>query len=377
MMRIQAQAILVSLSLSAGALLLAGCQRGAPPGADVGASAVQPEAVQAVATTGLDAASMAAMVEAAGELPRLRGLLVMRDGEVLAEHRFNGGPALDSAVNIKSASKTVLSALVGIAIERGVLEGVDQPVMSVLGADAPDSPDPRLAEVTVGHLLSMQAGLERTSGGNYGRWVASPNWVRYALSQPFEDEPGGRMLYSTGSSHIMSAMLTRASGRSTHALAEEWLAEPLGVQIPPWQRDPQGVYFGGNNMLMSPQGLARFGELYRTGGRVGDVQVLPASWIEESWHPRTVSPWSGDAYGYGWFLDEARGHPVKYARGYGGQMVYVVPSLGLTVVMTSNDAGDRDNVHQAGLNSLLADGIIPAAKIGARSVDTGPDLPDR
>ena len=320
-------------------------------------------------TTGLDAAMMAQTVAAAEELPRLRGMLVLRDGETLAAHRFNGGPPLDRPVNIKSASKTVLSALAGIAIERGVLTGVDQSVVSVLAKDAPAEPDPRLASVTVGHLLSMRAGLKRTSGEHCGRWVTSPNWVRYALSRPFADEPGGRMLYSTGSSHLLSAMLTRASGRSTHALAQEWLAAPLGVTIPQWPRDPQGVYFGGNDMLMSPEGLARIGELYRNGGKVGEQQVISPDWIRESWTPRTASPWSGNAYGYGWFITEARGHPVRFGWGYGGQMLYVVPDLGLTVVMTSDPSGSRDTPHVQALHRLLADGIIPAAEKGESAKD--------
>jgi len=205
-------------------------------------------------------------VAAAERLPRLRALLVLRDGQPLAEHRFHGGPPLDRPVNIKSASKSVISALVGIAIERGVLGGVDQPVVSVLRQDAPARPDPRLARVTVGNLLSMQAGLERTSGEFYGRWVSRPNWVRFALARPFVDEPGGGMLYSTGNTHLLSAMLTRASGRSTLALAREWLGQPLGITVPPWPADRQGIYFGGNEMRLSPRALARFGELYRLAG---------------------------------------------------------------------------------------------------------------
>ena len=353
------------LLIFATTLLAAACQQERAVQAPAAAPPAQSaEAPAPVITTGLDPALMAATIAAAEELPRIRSLIVMRDGEQLSANRFNGGPPLDQPVNIKSASKTVISALVGIAIERGVLEGPDQPILTVLADDAPANPDPQLADITVDHLLSMRAGLERTSGGNYGRWVTSPNWVRYALSRPFDDEPGGRMLYSSGSTHLLSAMLTRASGRSTHDLAEEWLAEPLGVRIPRWQRDPQGVYFGGNNMLMSPEDMARFGELYRNGGRVGDQQVLPATWIEASWTPRTASPWSGSGYGYGWFLDEAAGYEIKYARGYGGQMIYLVPALNLTVVATSDPSGDRDNVHQRGLNRLLTEGIIPAAEAG-------------
>ncbi|HEX8413884.1 MAG TPA: serine hydrolase, partial [Sphingomicrobium sp.] len=331
-------------------LLLASCGSAIEPSA-----AAQPQQTAARSTRGLNAATMARTVEAASRLPRLRSLVVLRDGETLAEHRFNGGPPLDRPVNIKSASKSVISALVGIAIERGVLKGADQPVLSVLRSDAPANPDPRLARLTIGNLLSMQAGLERTSGEYYGRWVSSPNWVRHALSRPFVDEPGGGMLYSTGNTHVLSAMLTRASGRSTHELAQEWLAKPLGISIPPWPRDRQGVYFGGNDMLMSPRALARFGELYRLRGMVDGRRILPASWIEQSWTPRTVSPWSGGRYGYGWFIGMAGNHPIRFAWGYGGQMVYVVPDLRLTVVMTSDSSGARDNGHIAALHALLAD----------------------
>jgi len=318
----------------------------------------------AAATRGLDAATMDRTVEAARQLPRLRALIVLRHGETLAEHRFNDGPPLDQPVNVKSASKSILSALIGIAIDKGVLEGVDQPLLSVLRDDAPPNPDPRLRQVTVDHLLSMRAGLERTSGPYYGQWVSSPNWVRHALSRPFVAEPGGPMLYSTGSSHLLSAMLTRASGRSTHALAVEWLGEPLGIRIPEWTRDPQGIYLGGNEMQLSPRALARFGELYRNQGRVGARQVIPEDWIEQSWTPRTVSPWSGNAYGYGWFLTGIGGHPVRFGWGYGGQMVYVVPDLELTVVMTSDSGVARDRGHILALHRLLAQGIIPAAEKG-------------
>ena len=346
--------------LAAISLVLTSCGAASEPASEAALQG-QPE----VQTTGLDAATMARTIAAASELPRLRSMVVLRDGEALAEHRFNGGPPLDRPVNIKSASKSVLSALVGIAIERGVLEGVEQPVLSVLRADAPDEPDPRLERLTVGNLLSMQAGLERTSGENYGRWVSSANWVRYALSRPFVDEPGGGMLYSTGSSHLLSAMLTRASGRGTHELAQEWLAEPLGISIPQWPRDGQGIYFGGNDMLMSPRAMAAFGELYRQGGVVGGRRILSAKWIEESWTARAVSPWSGGRYGYGWFVGDAGGYPVRYAWGYGGQMIYIVPDLGLTVVMTSDPGGSRDGGHIDALHALLSEGIVPAAIAGA------------
>lgn len=332
---------------------------------DSAPTTASPQPTVAVRTTGVDAAALGAAVDAASRLPRLRSLLVLRDGETKTAHVFHDGPPLDQPVNIKSASKSVMSALIGIAIERGVLTGVDQTVLPLLRSDAPRNPDPRLARITVGDLLSMQAGLERTSGENYGRWVSSSNWVRYALSRPFVADPGTGMLYSTGSTHLLSAALTRATGRSTLANARAWLGEPLGITIPPWPADPQGVYFGGNEMRLSPRALARFGELYRRGGEIDGRRIVSAKWIEQSWTPRTVSPWSGQAYGYGWFLTDMRGHAVRLAWGYGGQMVYVIPDLQLTIVMTSDPNGTRDADHIGALHRLVVDHLVPAAERGA------------
>lgn len=307
-----------------------------------------------------DARLIEETVGRARELENLRSLIVSHDGTILAQEAF-GGARLDRPTNIKSASKTIMSALVGIAIERGVLEGADQPIASILGASITSDADPRIRQVTIGHLLSMQAGLERTSGRNYGAWISSGNWVRYVLSRPFVDEPGGRMLYSTGSTHLLSAALTRASKRSTLDLARDWLGEPLEITVAPWTRDPQGIYLGGNEMALSPRALWRFGEMYRQGGTIDGKRVVPEDWIRQSWTPRTASPFTGDRYGYGWFLREMRGHTAYYAWGFGGQMLYVIPSLGLSVVMTS-DATEpsREDNYIGQLHALVADGIVPA-----------------
>lgn len=310
---------------------------------------------------GMDAALLARALERAAALPRLHALIVSRNGTVQAERAFRG-PGLDRPVNVKSVSKSFISALVGVAIERGVLTGADQPIAALLPDRLPPAADPRLARVTIGNLLSMQAGLERTSGRNYGRWVRSRDWVRHALSRRFDDEPGGAMLYSTGNSHLLSAILTRATGRSTLDLARDWIGGPLGINISPWQRDPQGIYFGGNNMMLSPRALLRFGELYRKGGLWHGKRILPAEWVATSWTPRTQSRYSGDGYGYGWFITEFCGHTVNYARGFGGQFIHVVPSLGLTIVITSETTTrTRVGGYRAALTALIGGYIVPAA----------------
>jgi CubicO group peptidase (beta-lactamase class C family) len=302
------------------------------------------------------------VLDDAARLEPLKVVLVHRDGRPLAERAFNGR-SLTASSNIKSASKSIISCLVGIAIDRGLLDGPQQKIAPILQADLPRNPDPRLNEITIGNLLSMQAGLSRMSGPNYGRWVASPNWVRFALAEPFDSEPGGEMLYSTASTHLLSAILTRVGKKSTLALARDWLSPVREFHIRAWERDPQGIYLGGNQMAMSARSLLAFGELYRNGGRAGGgAQVVSQGWIAQSWTTQTHSRFTGDAYGYCWFMRRIGGEDVKFGWGYGGQMVYIVPSLEMTVVMTSDENGpSARNGYRDQLHELLAS-IIGAVR---------------
>ncbi|WP_449222185.1 serine hydrolase domain-containing protein [Tistrella mobilis] len=282
------------------------------------------------------APALARLLDDARRFTGLHALIVARAGEVLAERVYRGPPAT-RPVNVKSLSKSIIALLTGIAIDRGVLTGTDRRVAELLPDSLPDDPDPRLNRLTIGHLLSMQAGLERTSGPYYGAWVESRNWVRTALARPFVAEPGGRMLYSTGNSHLLSAILTRTSGKNTLALARDWLGDPLDITIPPWTRDPQGIYMGGNQMALSPRALLAIGDMLRRGGVAADgTRVVSEGWIREMWTPRTRSPFTGDSYGYGWFLRETGGRPAVYGWGYGGQLLYLVPGIDLVVVITSD-----------------------------------------
>jgi CubicO group peptidase (beta-lactamase class C family) len=306
-------------------------------------------------------ANLTPILDDAARLENLRAIAVWRGGQEIAARGY-GGFTPDSPTNIKSASKSIISALAGIAIDRGDLEGPGQPIAPILQDQLPDDPDPRLATVTLGNLLSMQAGLERQSGANYGAWVSSRNWVRAALAAPFTQDPGGRMQYSTASTHLVSAILTRVTGRSTLDLARDWLDAVPGFAITGWERDPQGIYLGGNQMAMSTRSLLAFGALYADGGRAGGQQVVPEAWIAESWQARTASIFSGQGYGYGWFIGQASGRPVRYGWGYGGQMIYVFPATGrqpaVAIAMTSDPdqpsarTGYRNDLH------MLANRII-------------------
>ncbi|MCC5866289.1 MAG: serine hydrolase [Wenzhouxiangella sp.] len=275
------------------------------------------------------------VVERARQIDRLHSLLVLHRGEPVTE-LVVAGPGLAQPANIKSVSKTVLSVLAGIAIDRGLIESPDAPLVELLGDRFPERATPGADRITFGDALAMQIGLESTSGRHYGRFVQSDDWVRHVLTRPMVDRPGGRMIYSTGATHLAAAALVEASGKDLASLAREWLGEPLNIHIPDWLTDPQGVHFGGNEMVISPRALARIGELYRQGGRLNGRQIVSREWIERSWDPNCHSPWTGDGYGFGWFITEIGGMNAYYGRGFGGQALFVVPQAELTLAITSN-----------------------------------------
>jgi len=291
---------------------------------------------------------------AASALPRLRSLLVSHRGQLVLERYFNGARASQPA-NIKSASKSVIAALIGIAIGKGHIPSADQKAAVYFPQLARD-PDPMKRGISILDLVTMRSGLESTSGRNYGAWVRSKNWVNYVLSRPLVDRPGTRVEYSTGSSHLLSAILTIATKKSTWAFAQEELAKPLGFTLARWPADPQGIYFGGNEMLMTPRQMVRFGELYLNDGRAGDRQIIPKDWVDKADDGVGRSRWGSDReYGHGFWIREFDRVKSYYAWGYGGQFIFIVPAKQLVVVTTSRaDVSAERRDHLDGIYSLVA-----------------------
>jgi CubicO group peptidase (beta-lactamase class C family) len=168
------------------------------------------------------------------------------------------------------------------------------------------------------------------------------------------------MEYSTGSTHLLSAILTKATKGSTWAFAQESLGKPLGFTFSRWPRDPQGIYFGGNEMLMTPRQMVAFGQLYLNRGRVGDRQVVPASWVDASCTPRGRSRFNPDqTYGYGWWMRDFAGRQGCFAWGYGGQYILVFRDLGVVVVTTSSTAvSDERRDHRRQIFEIVERHIV-------------------
>jgi CubicO group peptidase (beta-lactamase class C family) len=323
-------------------------------------------ALAAVSAPGDDAAPLRTRIQPevikneVAQIGRISSLILYQHDEVALEY-FANGAALDRPINIKSASKSLLNALVGIALDRGELKTLDAPISNYLPKYFERIPrgDPR-REITIRHLLTLSSGQPSTSIYNYGAWVTSKDWIAYSLAQTPVAPPGGRFTYSTGDTHLLAAVLTKAVDMPLCAYAQRHLFDPLGEEIGAWDRDPQGVYFGGNNVALSPKALLKFGKLYLDGGRVEGRQILTPEWIKESWTPRFIrSSFNGrHDYGYLWWRADFGGHSTWFAWGYGGQFLFVIPSLDAVVVVT----GDPDAPSRGGnevIYALMDETIVP------------------
>lgn len=296
--------------------------------------------------------------ERAARMNPLQSLLISRGGTLLLEEYYRGLRP-NQAVNVKSISKSLLNPLVGIAIRDGHLSGVDQPIAELLPEYFRGNIDERKREVTLHHVLSMRTGIQSTSFRNYGAWVSSPDWVHDALRRRMVCAPETCMEYSTGNSHLISVILTRVTGQSTLQYARSALYDALGIRLRPWDRDPQGYYLGGNNMVLTPRDLLTFGELYSNDGRHNGQQLVPEEWIRVSFKRYVKSPWNGHDFGYLFWTDEFGGETVHFAWGYGGQYVFIVPRLDLVIVMTSSLMNRPRVNHTGAIRRFMHTLVIP------------------
>lgn len=313
-------------------------------------------ALSAPAVVRAQTGGVEAMRQASRDLDQMHTILVQSGDTVIVEEAPRG-PGLDRVANIKSCSKSLVALLLGEMIADGTIPGVDATLGDVAPKLLPDDATEGAAALTMEDLVTLRMGLERTSGGNYGAWVSSRDWVGYALTRDRVAENGGRMLYSTGTTHVLGAALATAAGETLLTLMRRHLGSPLGIEIPSWTRDPQGFYFGGNEMALTPRDMLRVARTMRDGGRLDSEQVLSADWITASQVARTQSPYSGLAYGYGWFLTRSG---WTLARGYGGQIIAAHGARGLAVAISSDPTQPARSGGYFGDLMALLDGPVSA-----------------
>jgi CubicO group peptidase (beta-lactamase class C family) len=278
--------------------------------------------------------------------------VVIRHGCIVKEKYF--APFnVSSTHDLHSCTKSFVSTLMGIAIDKGYLAGTARLVLGFFPRGFAQT-DSRKRALTVDNLLTMSSGLgwlEADETYQSLDMLPDGDWVKFILDLPMVAEPGTRFDYSSGNSHVLAAVVRQASGKNLYDFARESLFGPLGIADPRWDRDPDDLPVGGWGLHLSPRDMAKLGYLYLHEGLWEGKQVVPAAWVRESTRPhiRATDGWS---YGYQWWVD-----PDLHffaALGRHGQSIFVVPRLDLVVVFTarieSNDP-ERD---------LLKSYIMPA-----------------
>ena len=222
-----------------------------------------------------------ALGQAMAGLDQLHSLQVQIGADIVFAEAPRG-PGLGSPANIKSCSKSLVALLLGTCIDRGEIASIQERLGDVAHNLVPSDADERVADLTMEDLVTLSAGLEATSGAEYGAWVNSGDWVANALSRPMIAEPGSRMIYSTGTTHVLGAALSEATGQSLLELARNRLGRPLDFDVSPWIADPQGFYLGGNEMSITPEAMLRVAVMMRDNGVFDGEQIIPAEWIRSS-----------------------------------------------------------------------------------------------
>jgi CubicO group peptidase (beta-lactamase class C family) len=306
------------------------------PGDDWDASA--PEA------QGLDAELIDELYEKAAELETLYSLLVVKDGYLIAERYFNGG-SVDGKTLIQSASKSYISALVGIAIEEGCLSGVDQKLIEFFPEVANEVTDPRKQAITIRQMLQMRSGYpdEETDAAYLEAlyWGVYPPLIE---AFPLVSEPGTDFHYSNLTYSWLAILLERACGPDLRDFSRQHLFEPTDTEVGEWLKDREGNYIGSGGIHVTARDAARFGLLYLRDGAYEGAQVVPADWVRASL--RTYSEGARDygwgfafkdlGYGYGWWTARAGDHHFSFAWGHGGQLIVLLDELDVVIVTTAD-----------------------------------------
>jgi CubicO group peptidase (beta-lactamase class C family) len=305
---------------------------------------------------GLNSGRLERASAALANLPYTWSFLVIRHDALVFERYFHGS-AKNQSNNVHSASKSIWGAAIGIAIDQGRIPGADATIASTLPSRYAAAMRPETRTITVRDLLTMTSGSEWNEDATETRIQQTPDWVAATLRLPRAATPGTLFNYSTGDTHLSSAVLTSATDTSACEYIHQHLLAPMGVVAEHWGRDPQGYFSGGYNFYATPRELAKFGLLYLHGGRWKGTQLVPAAWVQASM-TNQVDAGAPYSYGYDFWLRDIAGHHVAMAWGSGGQMIYIVKDLDLVVVMTTNT---RDFAQDSfnGL-STVKDGVLPA-----------------
>ena len=277
----------------------------------------------------------------------MRALLVVKEGYLVVEEYYGeGGP--EASTNLWSVTKSVTSALLGIAREEGAFSSPDQRMAELL-TSYPDFND-----ITLHHALTHTTGLDwNEEGPRWVEWIFSEDWVQAALDRG-QDHPAGKHFhYSSGNSQFLTSLIYYRMGRTPGDLADEKLFQPLGIDFEPlalppdysswndykipvpqsWLQSPKGIETAGFGLFLTARDMAKFGYLYLNRGLWENRYIVPQDWVEHSLKDHKTNIYGRYSYGYHWWLTKVAGEAVFLASGFGGQIIGVVPSLDMVVVL--------------------------------------------
>lgn len=311
------------------------------------------------AAAGLDTTKIAAALDEVRANSFIFSLLVVRNDTLVVEYysRF----LKDNDFEIASASKSFTSALIGIAIDKGIIRSVQDPVLGFFPDFDTAGLDPRKRSWTLEQFLTMKSGIDWDENADHtSLFTDNVNWMYTTLKLPLKYAPGTQFIYTTPNVNLLSGIITRTSGMSTYDFAEQYLFAPLKISVRAWLKDPQGVYAGGTGMMFTPRDLARFGQLYLHNGTIDGTQIVSRQWIQQTLIPRNTSnlDWAdlqSVNYGYLWWNNYDTRDSLFMAAGFGCEFIFVIPAKNMIIVTIGDD---NVTSNQASINQNVLIGIL-------------------
>jgi len=318
----------------------------------------------------------------------VHGILIVKNGKLVFEEYFSGEDLdINSGLQyvhrdfdrntlhyLASVSKSFTSALVGIAVDRGLITGVDEKVFSFFPEYA-DLSNEEKDKITVAHMLAMASGIPWDESTPYSdprndvrQMFMSSNPIRYVLAKQLFASPGTQFKYNSGTTCVLGEIVKKQSETGLRTFAEQYLFSPLGISDYQWQMLPNNVTFASGGLYLRPRDMAKLGQLYLQKGIWNGDRVISREWVEASAQesitlPSSENPWPGFVYGYGyqwWLGNYYTGNThTCFAAGWGGQYIYILPDLEMVVVITAGayEGGDYGVfyriVNDYVLNSVL------------------------
>jgi CubicO group peptidase (beta-lactamase class C family) len=321
--------------------------------------------VSTPAEQGLNPMLVAELFYNAAKLETIYSLLVIKNGYLIAENYFNGGSVYQKD-RLQSATKSITSALVGIALDQGLLSSVDQKMLAFFPEIANQTTDPRKKQITIRHLLQMRAGYPwEETHPDLWKGLLSGHYPPLIEEFPLVNDPGTRFHYSNLSSDWLGIIIDRASGMNLKAFAEKHLFSPLDIPAGEWGQDVEGHNNGCGDLHLTARDAAKFGLLYLNHGAYKGNQVVSAAWVSDSLQTYSVNEafvkkighFHDIGYGYHWWSANAGEHHVNFAWGHGGQLIVLLDKLDMMVVITSYpfwlEHNDKSWKHEKAIIKLV------------------------